>query len=114
VKWAVGSEIWAGSAAEAGATRREVSSREDPAKLKQAASQFEALLIGQMLREFRESGQGGGLEDGDDEAGSSLMEIAEGQFAQVLAAKGGLGLSDTIVKHLSGSSNATGVRGRPE
>lgn len=83
-----------GSVANPGVTR------EDPAKIKEAASQFEALLIGQILKHFRESDTDS-LGDGGDQAGVSLLEIAEGQLAQLLAARGGLGLAQIIVKGLS-------------
>jgi flagellar protein FlgJ len=81
---------WPGSAAEVNVQKPEP-------KIKEAASQFEALLIGQMLKQFREADAG----EGGDQAGVSMLEIAEGQLAQVLAARGGLGLAQIIIKGLS-------------
>ena len=69
--------------------------KEDPAKVRDASRQFEALLLGQMLRSVRESG-GGWLGSGEDEAGSCAVEMAEQQFARLLAEQGGLGLATLV------------------
>jgi flagellar protein FlgJ len=71
--------------------------RDDPAKIKESAKQFEALLIGQMLKSMRDS-EGGWLGTGDDESSSSAMEYAQESFAQALASRGGLGLAAVVVK----------------
>src|SRR5579871_4095241 len=71
---------------------------EDPAKVKSAATQFEALLISQMLKSMRDA-EGGWLGTGDD-AASSAMEYGQEIFAQALANSGGLGLASLIVKGL--------------
>ena len=71
--------------------------KDDPKKVKDSAKQFEALLIGQMLKSMRDS-EGGWLGTGEDQAGASAMEYAQENFAQSLANSGGLGLSATIVK----------------
>ena len=71
---------------------------QDPARIREAARQFESLLLGQMLKNMRESGSGGWLDGGEDEAGSSMLEIAEEHLAEVLAAQGGLGLANLVVK----------------
>ncbi|HEY1239411.1 MAG TPA: hypothetical protein VGF16_02595 [Bryobacteraceae bacterium] len=68
----------------------------DPAKAKDAAQQFEALLLGQILRSVREAA---GSENGD-EAASCATEFAEQQFALVLARQGGLGLAALIARGL--------------
>ena len=71
------------------------------AKLQKAAADFEALLIGQMLKCARESG-----EDGEDsEANSSLMDLSEQQFAQTLANNGGLGIAKMVVAGLKTDAN---------
>jgi flagellar protein FlgJ len=72
------------------------SSKDSPAKIHDAAQQFESLLIGQLLKTSREAGGGGWLGTDDDDAGATGMEIAEQQFAKMLASNGGLGLSRTI------------------
>jgi Rod binding domain-containing protein len=71
-------------------------------KVQEAARQFEALLIGQMLKSTRES-EGGWMGTGDDEAGSSAMEYAQEMFAQALSARGGLGLATLVVQGLDRS-----------
>ena len=72
---------------------------DDPAKVKDAAKQFEALLIGQMMKSMHDS-EGGWLGTGDDEAGSSAMEYAQEMFAQSLSANGGLGMASLVMKGL--------------
>jgi Rod binding domain-containing protein len=57
-----------------------------------AAKQFESLLIGQMLRSAHE--------DDDDSEKSTMLDVADQQFAQVLANSGGLGLAKMIVTGL--------------
>ena len=77
--------------------------KEDPAKIRKAATDFEALLLDQMLRSARESG-GGGLTaegSGDNQANSSLIELGEQQFAQALASSGGLGIAKMVVAGLT-------------
>ncbi len=71
--------------------------KDDPAKIRESAKQFEALLIGQMLKSMRDS-EGGWLGTGDDESSSSAMEYAQESFAQALASRGGLGLADMVAK----------------
>ena len=68
-----------------------------PAKGKavEAAKQFEALMIGQMLKSMRESGSGW-LGSGEDQAAESAMGMAEEHFAQALSASGGFGLASMI------------------
>ena len=71
----------------------------DPARVHDAAQQFESLLLGQMLRSVRESGAGWLGEE--DNAGESATDMAEQQFATVMAQQGGLGLADLITRGLS-------------
>ena len=66
--------------------------RDDPKRVADAARQFESLLIGQLLKSMRESGEGGWLGTGDDQAGAQAMELAEEQMAQALAQQGGFGI----------------------
>jgi flagellar protein FlgJ len=87
------------SSATPGALAASANRTDDPAKIKDAARQFEALLIGQMLKSMRDS-EGGWLGTGDDEAGSSAMEYAQEMFAQSLSANGGLGMASLVMKGL--------------
>ena len=75
------------------------------AKLACAASDFEALLIAQMLRSARESSASdvGGSEGSD--TNSSLIEMSEQQFAQTLANSGGLGVARIVIAGLSKHAN---------
>jgi len=75
-----------------GLVRPDTERRPDaPEKVLDAAQQFEALLLGQILRAARE---GGGS------SSDCALEYAEQQFADVMARNGGLGLARLIVKGL--------------
>ena len=67
-----------------------------PSKVQGAAQQFEALMIGQMLRSAREAAQ----DQGSDSSGETMMDLADQQLSQMLARNGGLGLAQMIVKGL--------------
>jgi peptidoglycan hydrolase FlgJ len=74
-----------------------------PTSVESAAKQFEALLIGQMLRSVRES-----TADDDDESDNTkqtMLDLADQQFARVLANNGGLGMARMIVSGLNKESN---------
>ncbi|HKW98414.1 MAG TPA: hypothetical protein VJN43_11830 [Bryobacteraceae bacterium] len=74
--------------------------RNDPAKIENAAKQFESLLIGQILKSMHEAGSAGWMGTSDSSA-DSAMELAEEQFAQAIASRGGLGLAKLITKGLT-------------
>lgn len=69
-----------------------------PAKIHDAAQQFEALLIGQILQSVSEGG--GWLGSGDDSASSCATGFAQEQLATMMAKNGGFGLADLIAKGL--------------
>ncbi len=70
-----------------------------PEKILDAAQQFEALLLSQVLRTIRESGKG--WLGGDESATSdTATEFAEQQFAVTLAHQGGLGLANLVAAGL--------------
>jgi Rod binding domain-containing protein len=71
------------------------------------ASDFEALLIGQMLKSAR-SDSDGWFGTGEDKSSESLIEMAEDQIAKVLAKGGGLGLAGMIERSLASQSETTG------
>src|SRR5580658_8611310 len=79
---------------------------DDPEKIKGAAKQFEALLIGQMMKSMHDS-EGGWLGTGDDNSSSSAMEYGQEIFAQSMAQSGGLGLSNMIAAGLQKQSDAS-------
>jgi Rod binding domain-containing protein len=84
---------WAGETAK---------SSNSPDKIKGAAEQFEALMIGQLLKTARESGSSSGwMGTGqEDEAGQTSIDMAEQQLASVMAKSGGLGLTKVITQGL--------------
>jgi Rod binding domain-containing protein len=78
-----------------------------PSRAAAAAGQFEALLIGQMLKSERESNEDGWLGGGGDSAAESAYGMAENQFAQAIASRGGFGLAKTIQHALEKRSSDT-------
>ncbi|PWU01369.1 MAG: hypothetical protein C5B51_22920 [Terriglobia bacterium] len=70
-----------------------------PAKVTDAAQQFEALLMAQILRSERESGNGWLGGEGDS-ASSCASDFAEQQLSVLLAQRGGLGLASLIASGL--------------
>lgn len=70
----------------------------------EAAKQFEALLINEMLKSARAGGSGDWMGTSEDQSGSALSEMAEQQFAQLLASNGGVGLAKLVVNGLSRAS----------
>jgi flagellar protein FlgJ len=76
-------------------------------KVHQAAQQFESLLIGEMLKSAREAGGSGWLGAGDDDQSGAIgMEMAEQQFANMLAANGGLGMAKMVETGLRASDSS--------
>lgn len=65
-----------------------------------AAEDFEALLIGQMLRSMREEGSSW-LGTGDDAAGATAFAFGEEELAGAIAKGGGLGLSKIVAAGLA-------------
>jgi Rod binding domain-containing protein len=82
-------------------------SKDSPAKIKQAATDFEALLLAQMMKSAREASGGGLTADGtdDSEVNSTVIELGEQQFAQALASSGGLGIAKMVVTGLAKNAN---------
>lgn len=76
-----------------------------PANLREAAESFEALFIGQMLKIARESGEGGGLGE-SDQAGATMMEVAEEHFAREMTKNGGIGFARLIMTQLGRAAQA--------
>lgn len=85
---------------------------DDPAKIKDAARQFESLLIAQMMKSMHDS-EGGWLGTGDDDSASSAMEYGDEIFAQAMAANGGLGLADLVARGLEKSTDDHGSTESP-
>ncbi len=88
-----------------------VKSGDSPQKVKDAAQQFEGLLLAQVLQQAHQ--EGGWLDSGDP-AGSAATGFAEQQLAAAIAHNGGLGLAAIIASGLerreSGPSEAPPCR----
>jgi Rod binding domain-containing protein len=76
--------------------------------LDEVASQFEGLLIGQLLKTAREADEGGWMGTDADEAGSSIVELAEQQLASALASHGGFGLAKLVKQGLIQKEKSAG------
>lgn len=80
--------------------------KDTPAKIRRAATEFEALLIAQMLKSARESGGGITGDAGEqDETNSTVLELGEQQLAQALSSSGGLGIANMVVAGLTNHAN---------
>ena len=76
---------------------------DSPEKILKAAKQFEALLVGQMMKSMQDS-EGGWLGTGDDQSSSAAIEYGQEAFAQAMSASGGLGLAQMVAAGLQHSA----------
>jgi len=88
--------------ATAGAAPASATAKSDH-KLKQAASEFESILVEQMLRSAREGAEAGTDDDTSSDADSTMVEMGEQHLAQAIANGGGLGIARMV---LAGIHNA--------
>lgn len=65
-----------------------------PRDAREAAQQFEALMLAQMLRSAHVA------EDSQDPTAETMWDLAAQQFAQVLSQRGGIGLGRLIAARL--------------
>ena len=72
-----------------------------PSNAKEAATQFEGLLIAEMLRSAHEASPGGLDGDDEDSQSSTLFDLAAEQFAQMMAKQGGFGIARVVTSGLS-------------
>jgi Rod binding domain-containing protein len=77
------------------------------AKLQKAARDFEALMIGEMLKTTRQEGADGWMGSGDGSAANSAMGLGETQLALAIARGGGFGLAQLIEKQLARPGDRT-------
>jgi Rod binding domain-containing protein len=76
-----------------------------PNKLTGAARQFEALMIGELLKSA-EGEKSTWLSDDADDASETAMDMARTQFAQAIAAHSGFGLANSIERAMTKSASA--------
>ena len=81
---------------------------DEPSKVKLAATQFEALLIAQMLKGMRSASSDGWLGTGEDQAGMSMMEMGEECMAEMMARQGGLGLASMVTRGIEDANAKAG------
>ena len=74
--------------------------KDTPEKIKDAATQFESLLISQILKSVHEEQDGGWMGTGEDKTAESATGLADEYFARALASRGGLGLAQMVAKGL--------------
>jgi len=77
-------------------TQASAASKDSPEKIRHAASQFEGLLIGQVLKSVHDDEDGGWLGTGEDQTAGAAIGMADEFFATALAGSGGLGLAKMI------------------
>jgi Rod binding domain-containing protein len=85
---------------ESGAALLHTQPKDDPKKIVDAAKNFEALLISQMLQTMQ-AGSEGWLGTTEDKTMESAMGLANEQFGKALSASGGLGLAKLIESGLA-------------
>jgi Rod binding domain-containing protein len=66
-----------------------------PKDVGEAAKQFEALLLNQMLRTAHDS------EEHEDSTSETMWDVASQQFSKVIAENGGMGIARMIVQGLT-------------
>lgn len=84
-----------------GFASNDLQSKSTPERVAAAAKEFEAVLLEQMLKEAR---AGASLGEDHDQASQSLREIADQQFARVIANQGGLGVTKVLLESLNKAS----------
>ena len=71
----------------------------DPQKIKAAAQQFEAVFIQQMFKEMRNTIPSGGMIERGN-ADDVFTQMQDAEAAKVMAARGGIGLTDLMMQQL--------------
>ena len=91
----------------------QAASSDQPSKIDDAAKQFEALMLGQILKAARESSDGGWLGTGEDDSGQLALDMAEQQFAQAMSSNGGLGIAKLVTAGLNRGTAKAATSGSP-
>lgn len=75
-------------------------------KISDAAGQFEALMIGQILKAAHGSESAGWLGAGeDDDSSSTAIQMAEEYLGQAIAKGGGLGIAKMVIQGIDKSAS---------
>ena len=82
--------------------------KDDPARVHEAAQQFESFMIAQMLKSMREN-EGTGFGTGGDSAGASALSLGDEAFAKALGESGGFGLARMVESGLEQASSKHGA-----
>jgi Rod binding domain-containing protein len=90
--------------AKAGGGAVHTKKKDDPARVHEAAQQFESFMIAQMLKSMRENEESG-LGTGGDAAGASALSLGDEAFAKALGESGGFGLARMIESGLEQASS---------
>lgn len=90
--------VGSGALAAAAQPYQQAQADQQEKKTVNAAKDFEALLIAQMLKSMRskKSGWMGSSDESDEDSNDAILSLGEQQIAQALSAGGGLGLAKTI------------------
>jgi flagellar protein FlgJ len=90
-------------------TSKSANSSRDPAAIKKAASQFEAIILRQLLAPSIEPMMSGGLGGSKDSGGSMYGYMLTDTLATNLAQGGGLGLARMLEKQLTPKAAAADI-----
>ena len=80
--------------------------KNDSSELEKAGKEFEALMIAQLLKSVRETGDGGWLGSGGGDSNNSILQLAETQLAQAMAERSAFGIAALVMSQ-------QGLEGRP-
>lgn len=88
---------------------RAAADKNDPAALREVASQFEALFLQTMLKNMREASLGDPL-IGNNDQHEMYQGMMDQQLALEMASGKGIGLADMLVRQLGGADGAASYR----
>ena len=88
------------------------SNTNDSRKLTKAAHEFEAILLQDWLEKMNKSFAG--LEQGPDPAHDTISSMGTQAIAGALAARGGIGIANMILRQLQSAASSVGDTGKGE
>ncbi|MDH5752219.1 MAG: rod-binding protein [Deltaproteobacteria bacterium] len=74
----------------------------DRGKLKEAAQEFEALMLEQMVKEMRKNVHKSDL-FGENSGEEIFQEMLDGEYVRIMVQRGGIGLAELMVKQFQGA-----------